>query len=397
MRTLAYWLSFIFVFTIPWETAFEDPALGSASRIAGLALAACWLVSVVTKARVRTPSCFHVVLGFFVILNFVSALWSASSETSVLQGVTWVQILLLSIILWDLYTSQSSVLVALQMYVFGSYVVVVSTIANYLAGQTYYYERFSAAGTNPDDVGIIVALGIPAAAYLAAFWLPNRLSFLKVVNSIYIFAAFIGIALTGTRTALIASIPGTIFSIALLTRLRRNVALGLASVFLVATLLLVPYIPSASLERLGTTGAEIEDSDLNGRLPLWREGFHSFQRNPLLGIGSNMFRSINPEGKVAHNSFVSVLVELGLLGLAVCAMVVITAAISLSNQPTWERGLWLSILVAWAIGASMLTWEYRKPTWLFLNLVVVSAAVLPTEQKGIPLWRGASDRQNSIA
>jgi hypothetical protein len=35
--------------------------------------------------------------------------------------------------------------------------------------------------------------------------------------------------------------------------------------------------------------------------------------------------------------------------------------------------LWLTILLVWAIGAFSLTWEHRKPTWLFLSLVVVSA------------------------
>ena len=36
------------------------------------------------------------------------------------------------------------------------------------------------------------------------------------------------------------------------------------------------------------------------------------EERPLLGVGANMYRTVNTLGKEAHNSFVSVLVELGL-------------------------------------------------------------------------------------
>jgi hypothetical protein len=32
------------------------------------------------------------------------------------------------------------------------------------------------------------------------------------------------------------------------------------------------------------------------------------------------------------------------------------------------------VLLVWAIGASTLTWEHRKTTWLFLTFVVAAAA-----------------------
>lgn len=377
MRKLAFWLSLIFVFTVPWESVIEDPGLGSVSRFIGFALAACWIATIVMTAQVRRPQFFHIALCLFVALNVVSVLWSANAERTITHILTWGQLLLMSFIFWDLYTTRKAVNAALQMYILGCYVVLGNTLVNYFAGKTFYPERFSAVGTNPDDLGVVLALGVPVAAYLAVFRPPDRLAVpLKVANCTYVLAAFVGIALSGTRTALVVAVPGIVFAVAVMTYVRQSVRLRMGLLFITAAIIVVPWIPEASFQRLGTTRAELVAGDLNGRVELWGEGLASFERHPLLGVGSNMFRSVNTEGKVAHNSFLSVLVELGGGGFLLFAIVVITAGIRILGQPPWDRRLWLCIFIGWLIGASMLTWEHRKPTWLFLNLIVASAAVL---------------------
>ena len=37
----------------------------------------------------------------------------------------------------------------------------------------------------------------------------------------------------------------------------------------------------------------------------------------------------------------------------------------------------MTVLLVWAIGASTLTWEHRKTTWLFLTFIVAAAAAGP--------------------
>jgi len=64
------------------------------------------------------------------------------------------------------------------------------------------------------------------------------------------------------------------------------------------------------------------------------------------------------------------------------------------RQPKWRSHFWLSILVTWGIGASTLTLEYRKPTWLFLSLIVASAAIKSHADKPVPLvWRNEPEAQ----
>jgi O-antigen ligase len=88
-----------------------------------------------------------------------------------------------------------------------------------------------------------------------------------------------------------------------------------------------------------------------------------------------MYRSVNSLGKLAHNSFISVLVELGLIGFILFGTILGIATIKAWSQPRWDSRFWLTVLAVWAIGASSLTYEYRKATWLFLSLLIASAAL----------------------
>ena len=88
-----------------------------------------------------------------------------------------------------------------------------------------------------------------------------------------------------------------------------------------------------------------------------------------------MYRSVNSLGKVAHNSFLSILVEVGLIGFALFSILLAIAVINAWRQPKWDSYFWLTMLLAWAIGASTLTWEHRKSTWLFLALLIASTAI----------------------
>jgi type II secretory pathway pseudopilin PulG len=90
-------------------------------------------------------------------------------------------------------------------------------------------------------------------------------------------------------------------------------------------------------------------------------------------------------GKLAHNSFLSVLVELGIVGLALFGIILSIALIEVVRQPKWDARFWLTMLAMWLVGASALTYEYRKATWLFLSFAVASAALARHREEVDPL------------
>lgn len=379
MRSIAFALSLVFIFLIPWEGVVRLP-IGTLAKILGILVGGIWMFTILVRGQIRRLGPFHVITCLFVMWNTLSIIWSAEPNQALMHVRTWIQILIMVLIIWDLYTTQAMVLAGLQAYVLGAYVAVGSAIQNYLAGNVYYtnYQRFSAGATNPDGFGFILALGIPVAWYLGSSKSMNRMgNLLRFINYAYIPAAFFGIALSGTRTALIASIVGLAYGLMSLARLRIWARITIFVVLSTALLMLWPYVQTMkSFERFSTTETELTQGTLNNRTNNWKEGLESFEEHPIIGVGSNMYRSVNSLGKVGHNTFVSVLVELGLVGIVLFGIIMALAlAAAWHHESNWDKSFWLTVFAVWIIGSSTLTWEYRKTTWLFLGFMVVSAAL----------------------
>lgn len=378
MRRIAYWLSLALIFTIPWEGAFHLPGLGTVATVMGLIVGAFWIVTVVLTGRMRAPTDpFLFLLMVFTCWIALTAFWSADPNESMGSVLRWLQSLVFVLILWDVYRTRPRLLAGLQAYVLGAYTAVGGAIVNYLGSRAFYenMDRYSLGDTNPDGYGFIVALGVPIACYLAASReLP---SIFRVVNIAYLPFAFIGIALSGTRTASIGAAVGLLYGLAALTRLRLVARVAVATLLSGALLLLLPILqPLESFQRLGTTGTEVTEGDLNGRLSQWEQGIGAFMEHPVLGVGTNMYRSVNTLDKVAHNSYLSVLVELGLVGFALFAAILGIVVRATRRLPRWDRRFWRTVLLVWGIGATTLTWEHRKTTWLLLTFACAAAAAL---------------------
>jgi O-antigen ligase len=388
MRTVALALSLVLNFMIPWEGVIRISGLGSGVKVTGFVLAIFWLATVLITKQVRKPGVFQVVAILFLLWNALSIFWSENPNRSLAHVITWAQLILLAYIWWDLYTTRTAVLAGLQAYIFGAYVSIGSAISNFLAGKVFYdhYQRYSAGETNPDGFGFILALGIPVAWYLANSKNALRESpWLRLINYAYIPLAFFGIALSGTRTALIASIVGMLYGLVSLSRVKIWVRATILILLVVSILyFVVPRVQDLrSFERLGTTTTELTQGDLNNRTNNWKEGIDAFLEHPLLGIGTNMYPTINRWGKAAHNSFIAVLVELGAIGFVIFMGLIAVAFIETWRQPRWQALFWSSILLVWILGSSTLTWTHRKTTWLFMSLLVANAALFVPRNEAV--------------
>jgi len=401
MRTIALAVSLIFSFMIPWEGVVRLPGLGSGVKLMGYVLAGFWLATVLITRRLRKPGPFQIAASLFVLWHAISVFWSGDPNRSIAHVVTWAQLLILVFVWWDLYTTRTAVLAGLQAFILGAYVAVGSAVGNYFAGSAFYthYDRYSPGETNPDGFGFIMALGIPVAWYLASSKSTSRIShWLRFVNYAYILAAFAGIALSGTRTALIASIVGMVYGMATLTRVRLWVRAAILLLLISSVFYLIPYVQDLkSFQRLGTTGTELTQGDLNNRTNVWREGLVAFVEHPLLGIGSNMYPTINSWGKAAHNSFIVVLVELGLIGSVFFASILAIVFANAWRQPKWESRFWMTVLAVWTLGSSTLTWTHRKPTWLLLSLLIASAALFIRREEATPVLRSDQPEMQTMS
>jgi O-antigen ligase len=379
MRRFVYWLSLVMIFTIPWEGAFHLPGFGTAATVMGIVVGACWLVMIALSGRMRKPIVYLLAVGLFVLWTSATTFWSADQVESLQAVFLWLQSFLFVYILWDLFRTKAALFAGLQAYVLGSYAAVGGAVLNYLHSNPFYthMDRYSLGDTNPDGYGFILALGIPVACYLAAS--PETSRFFRLVNYGYLPVAFLGIALSGTRTASVGAAVGLLYGLATLTRLRLVARVAVVMLLAAALFVLLPIVqPLTSFQRLGTTGTEVVHGDLNERTELWADGLHAFQQAPVLGVGTDMYRSVSGLDKVAHNTYISVLVEEGLVGLVLFVAILWIVYRQVRRLPRWDRNFWLTTLIVLAVGASTLTWEQRKTTWLFLTFAVAAAAAAAT-------------------
>ncbi|MDA8621511.1 O-antigen ligase family protein [Psychrosphaera sp.] len=147
---------------------------------------------------------------------------------------------------------------------------------------------------DPNDIGMFLVMNIPFVMYFY-----YRGAFLqKVLMMTVLVALLYGVYITGSR--------GTALGVG-----------GLLGVyFLVANAGPKLFIASLIIAPIGATVvASLQssiDASANGRLEAWYFGIQMLLSNPLFGIGKGRF--IEEHDLVAHNSFVQVAAELGVLG-----------------------------------------------------------------------------------
>jgi O-antigen ligase len=139
--------------------------------------------------------------------------------------------------------------------------------------------------------------------------------------------------------------------------------------------LAMAYIPETLVKRLSTTSSEVEDANFGHRFKLWVAGIHAFEQRPMTGHGIGGFvrattPELGPDARVAHNTYLSVLVEEGMPGLILYLSIFLAVYRSLVHLPKLERRFALTLLTTLCIAILPLTWEDRKPVWFVLSALL---------------------------
>lgn len=390
MRTITFWLLLILIFTIPWEAIIIFPGLGTLTRAIGLLAAALWMLTVLTTGGFRKLRPFHLAVCLFFFWNLVSAFWSVNIDDTVVGLQSYAQLLAMSLIIWDLCTTPRAIKMGLQAYVLGAYVSIASVVYNYLTSTPISGMRYAASGFNPNDLALILSLGMPIAWYLAVSDNHDkRTAFLGLANYGYIITALFAIELTASRGGLISTIPTFLFIVSSFDRFGRFRKVLILILLIGSLFALQSFVPQASVDRFSTTATSISQGSLGGRGAIWRGGIDVFLQHPIVGVGSGGFRYATELGKAPHNTFLSVLVDLGVIGFSLLAAIL---AITISNalhQPKQESRLWLTVLMILVLGAMVHNAEGKKVVWLFLTMVTASA--------NLPNHHAVSRRHSGLA
>ncbi len=408
LKKAAYVSLWIFVFVMPWENALTIPQFGTIGRAAGLVALVVGLLAILDSGQVRSLGGQHILMALFITWASLTYFWSFDPARTRIAAVSFVQLLVMVWLIWQFAQSHREQVVLLRAFVLGTMVSSSAVIWSFLTGPSTgaigYYNRYSGFGFNPGDLALILALSLPMSMYLAAR--DEGLRYRVGIYALQLVLAISGILLAASRGALIASSGALImvpFAYANLTRKQKTVSLAIIVILGVGAAL---AIPQTSWSRLGTIGAEVRSGTLNERTMIWQAGWMVFGQSPFAGVGAAAFApavqhalgmSFQAAGVpfdspsyaqlVAHNTFISVLVEQGVIGFGLFLGILLTLVLLAWGFPALDRAFWMSLLVTWAIGVSSLTWEDRKPSWLIFGLLVAAAgAKAPTKLARVPAF-----------
>ena len=382
---LAHIFVWLFVFTVPWQNALLIPGLGTASKLMGIAALAATILHMVLSGRVRPLISFHWVAIAYFVWVMLSAFWAIAQQENVLADLgTYLQVFIMLWIIWEAAPTPARFTSLLQAYVLGAYVAAGSTIYNYATGVTNAYERFAASGFDPNDLGMLLALALPMAWYIASH---ASTGFQRWLNRAYFVVGILAILLTSSRGALLAAGAALIVVPWTLTQVRRGLRVAIVVIALGAAVVAVQLVPEKSFERLATTRSEISQGTLNSRLRIWKEGIALIPEHPLQGYGpAGWYPAVGMRiGNVApHNTYLAVAVEEGLIGLFLYLWLFLVVLKRLLALPTFERRVGLGQLVTLMIAILPLGWHQNKASWLVLGLLAVWSTVLRPERQPEP-------------
>ncbi|HOL73304.1 MAG TPA: O-antigen ligase family protein [Bryobacteraceae bacterium] len=380
LESAAWLLLCLFVFSIPWEKSVWVPGIGTISRFLGMVALAAGLLAAIRRKWTRAPNLAFVLAGAFVAWSCATYFWSLAPEATAARGWTFVQLLAMVWLVWDQARVEERPPQLMQAYVAGAVLASLATLARYVQNLQTYYRRYAAPGFDPNDLALTVALSIPMAFYLAS----RSRGIWPWMYRAAVLPAIAAILLAASRTALIGAFLA--FCFVIFTWRQSDRPQRVAGVLLLGVLLLGTFrlAPSASRERLATLPNELTQGTLHNRTRIWKAGLKTLKQYPLAGAGAAAYpEAVRPalgrpaiEGHeyVAHNTFLSVLVETGMIGLALYGAMLATLAVFVWMMPFIERVLWAVMLAVWATGVSTLTWEHRKPSWLIFALIMTQWA-----------------------
>jgi O-antigen ligase len=381
MAKAAFALLWCFVLVLPWDVFLNLPVLGSIPRIIGLIASAVGVLYVVARQRVRRLQWFHLLAGLFVLWAGVSSLWSIDAEATRTVFFTYLQLVVFAWLIWEVAWSPARQRALLQAYVLGASIAALVVIRNYLAGATFFtgapateIARFAALNQDPNELGLTIALGLPMAWYvslsreLRAAWLWR----------FYLPLAVPAILLTGSRGSVLSALVGLSIIPWTLGRLRLRAKLALYALVAASLVLASQVVPEASLARIASTRADVEAGYFGGRGAIWLAGLEVARDHPLVGVGAGGFEeAVEPtihQEMVAHNVFLSILVEDGLVGLVLFVAMILATLLPLRHLPLAQRRFSAVLLLALAVGSLSLSWGHRKQFWFVLGVLAAQAA-----------------------
>lgn len=322
-----------------------------------------------------------IILAIYIlcILSVPTSVWQRESFDLVFKGLTS-QIIMLCLLVYSV-NDYDDLLKVVWASIFGIFLLCLAAIA------TGSGTRVSASSTyDPNDIAMMYLIFMPII-----YFLMNRRRGLK---RLFLFGVLVillaGLISTGSRGGFLGLLAVTCFIMLKDNTHSWKLKIAAATIAVVAFL---HFSPDIYMERIRSI-TDSNDYNLTseaGRIAIWSHGIRLMLEHPVLGVGAGAFSTAmghayhNSAGfawTAAHNSFIQIGTEIGVLGLVLFVFLIFSCFIGLHrlstdlrkkddtdpDQYAWMvKGLEGS-LIAYIVTGAFLSMAYAPALYLILGM-----------------------------
>lgn len=321
--------------------AFVDflPGAVGLTKLTGFLLALAWLANVATREDRRIdlfgaqPAVSLLLLGFLAWAG-LSLAWAESASAGFTSLLRYALVLLLFPIVYAAVQTPKHVLWVIGSFVAGATASAVIGVAT-PSEDPLLTGRLASTLLDPNELAAVLVAGMVLAGALAMTSRETPGIAFAATLATAICAA--GIVLTLSRGGLIATGIALAVSPLVAGRWRGEVTTVAAAAAVCVVAFFAIFAPQAGKDRVTSLGSG------TGRTDIWKVGWRMVEDKPVTGVGSGNFQTssvhylvepgvINSNDffvfrpKVAHNTYLHVLAELGVVGLALFASILLAFA-----------------------------------------------------------------------
>ncbi len=324
----------------------------------------------------------------YLALGFVSFLWSTNVGYSALQWFMTAQTLFFcfyfikSLYLLDRYFARhsirlfnligNSVFVLILIFVVGMWV-----DPDVFFRMTHGGEEARLGGylMNPNELGMLAGVGVAGLIF------DLKRNHRKWLTGVKILVLFYALYATGSRSSLI----GAMLIIAYHVKGSSNLRLKMALIAI--GILVTPIAINKIILKDGDSSRVEEVMSMTGRLPFWKALINEgLPREPLLGFGfmridyKEYFQSTHTyPGKMTHNTFMQVLMNLGFVGLTLVFFQMIFTFRGIALESEEKRKFLITLFIPLFINSLTEFGIFGESNYgiLFYQLVIFSVAFAP--------------------
>jgi putative inorganic carbon (hco3(-)) transporter len=363
------------------------------TKVIGFLLAMSWFAYVATRKDTEQDFVSSHPLVSYVLLMLVawaglSVSWAEFQGAAATSAFRYGQNALLFLIVFTAVRERRHALWVVAAFVAGASVSAVFAVMNPVDPGQYDVARASGTIGDPNELAAVLVVGMILAGVLFATVRKSPLARLAALGAITLCAA--GLFISLSRGGLVALGFAALASLFVAGRYRPAVFVAALTALIVTVGYFSFLAPPQARDRI----TKVDGG--TGRTDIWRVGWRMVEAHPIHGVGSGNFQQASihyflapgalvygqyfiDHPKVAHNMYLHVLAELGIVGLALFLSLIAFSVVSAykaarsferagdRDMELLARGLTIALLGLLAADF-FLSGQFSKQLWLLLGL-----------------------------